>query len=117
MDVRSRSMVSLSNLNLVDLGGVHDLLEDDFSLVVLDLALAEATHSGETGSEFFLNLVEMDESLGELSTFDLGHMSDTDALLSEAVDLSSAVFKLRGKVFALVSPFNDDNIVTGELAF
>jgi hypothetical protein len=95
-------VVSLSELNLVAFAAGEDLFKDDLSLVVLDLALTKVTHSGEGGSELLLELVEMDESLDELSAFDLRHVSDTDAFFSEAVEITSAVIELTLEVLASV---------------
>jgi hypothetical protein len=98
--VVSRSVLSLSELNLVAFAGGEDFFKDDLSLVVFNLALTEVTHSGEGGSELLLKLVEMDESLDEFGALNLGHVSDTDAFFSEAVEITSAVIELTLEMLA-----------------
>jgi len=80
-------MMSLSDLNLVDFDFLNDFHHLDLLVVVLDLAVAESSHSHEAASEFLLDLVQGDKSLGKLGELDFGHVSDADSFLSEVMDL------------------------------
>jgi len=80
-------MMSLSDLNLVDFDFLNDFHHLDLLVVVLDLAVAESSHSHEAASEFLLDLVQGDKSLGKLGELDFGHVSDADSFLSAVMDL------------------------------